>query len=115
MRRIYCLIIALSLTACREDASTDPSWEHPEYGVVTAEHPAYKEAYEACDKAVYGAGVEISGKIYTSKTDVFLKIKTMLSADRTEEENEILLKWSGEWQPAFLQCIADKGFAFREK
>ena len=76
------------------------------------DHPVFKQSYSDCDAKVYGPGVTIDGNIYTSKKDVFSKIRPLLTRSRTKEESETLHTWSQEWQPAFIACLAKAGFVF---
>lgn len=49
----------------------EATYNHPELGLVSADHPRFQAAFTTCDKQVYGPGFDIHGVIYRSKSDVF--------------------------------------------
>ena len=82
-------------------------------GVVGADHPKYLEAYNLCDERVYGQGFEINGVVYTSKADVFAKIRPILTkTNKSKDDADIIARWSGGAQTSFIQCVAEEGFVF---
>lgn len=89
----------------------EATYNHPELGLVSADHPRFQAAFTTCDKQVYGPGFDIHGVIYRSKSDVFSQIRPLLQkSQRTQQDINILLYWSGTLQPSFIQCLADAGF-----
>jgi hypothetical protein len=82
-------------------------------GIVTADHPEYLNAHRLCDEKIYGQGFEIAGKIYTSKATVFEQIQPILvKAQKTKDDADLLQKWAGVVQPAFIDCVKQEGFEF---
>lgn len=104
-------VIPLLLTGCKEEKVA--TYSHPKLGIVTADHPEYLNAHRLCDEKIYGQGFEIAGKIYTSKATVFEQIQPILvKAQKTKDDADLLQKWAGVVQPAFIDCVKQEGFEF---
>ncbi len=61
------LIVITVLTGC---VSSKSYMKHPVYGKNDPSNQHYTEAVDQCRASVYGAGVNIDGKIYTSASDI---------------------------------------------
>jgi len=106
-------VSVLALIGCQEEQPKEATFKHPVLGVVGADHPKYLEAYNLCDERVYGQGFEINGVVYTSKADVFAKIRPILTkTNKSKDDADIIARWSGGAQTSFIQCVAEEGFVF---
>jgi len=63
-------VIAIVIFASVGCASKNYSWKHPEYGGGHKDNVHFMKASAECEKEIYKKGIEIEGKVYTSKEKI---------------------------------------------